>query len=136
MGVDVLVGERGWEIGASDFFHAFFSTVSYHLEPDGWGSQFPMLMNEFYQGRLPASHAKRARKELAKIHGQLSSIPPTEVVWDIEDRSKRPPWGDEISAEITSLANYFVTSNGKDLFEILEQALAEAERIGEDVVIQ
>jgi hypothetical protein len=29
------------EIGTGSFFHAFFSTISHHLEPKGWGTVYP-----------------------------------------------------------------------------------------------
>ncbi|WAH38665.1 Imm70 family immunity protein [Alicyclobacillus dauci] len=45
----------------------------------------------------------------------------TVVYWG-EILSKQP-WGTDITAEITSLSNYFVTSDGRDLFEVLFLAL-------------
>ena len=41
MSLDIRVGGGAWPLGSGDFVHAFFSTVSYHLETDGWGSRFP-----------------------------------------------------------------------------------------------
>jgi hypothetical protein len=58
------------------------------------------------------------------------------VVWDIEDRSRRPPWGDDIAPEITSLADYFVTNDGKDLFEVLFAALDDAARTNQGARIR
>ncbi len=57
---------------------------------------------------------------------KLKLFSPSEVVWDIEDLSKQPPWGDDISSDIKDLSNYFVTSDGKDMFEVLFYALNEA----------
>jgi 2,3-bisphosphoglycerate-dependent phosphoglycerate mutase len=54
-------------------------------------------------------------------------------VWDVEDRSKRPPWGDDISPDITSLANYFVTDDGRDLFEVFDEAVGYAARSGAEL---
>lgn len=31
--------------------------------------------------------------------------------------------GDDIASDITNLSNYFVTDDGKDLFEVLESAI-------------
>jgi 2,3-bisphosphoglycerate-dependent phosphoglycerate mutase len=136
MGVHVEVGEHSWEIGSASFLHAFFSTASVHLEPAGWGSRFPVLMRQLYQGRLSAAHVEEARQELADIRRGSGGFPPAAVVWDVEDRSKRPPWGDNMSPTITSLADYFVTSNGRDLFEVLAEAMGEAERSGCDMIIR
>src|SRR5690554_851207 len=111
MAVGIKVGSITDEIGTSDFFHAFFSTVSYNLEK-GWGSRFPALFEHLYQGSLEAELASAAIQELKLIKEELAAFAPSDVVWDIEDLSKQPPWGANISQEITSLANYFVTSTG------------------------
>jgi hypothetical protein len=51
-------------------------------------------------------------------------------VWDVEDRSKRPPWGDDISPDITDLGNYFVTEDGRDLIDVVAEAIGYAGRSG------
>jgi len=136
MSVGIQVGNRHREIGAGSFLHCFFSTVSSVLEPRGWGSRFPALMNRLYQGELPVGEIRNARSELETIRRELAAHPPSAVVWDIEDRSRRPPWGDDIAPEITSLADYFVTSAGQDLFEVLFAALDEAARSNQGARIQ
>ena len=125
MAVGIKVGSITDEIGTSDFLHAFFSTVSYNLE-QGWGSRFPALLNHLYQGSLEAELAPAAIQELKLIKEELAAFAPGKVVWDVEDLSKQPPWGANISPEITSLANYFVTSTGRDLISIFIEALDEA----------
>ena len=37
-----------YEVGHVDFLHSFFSTISYHLEPNGWGTKYPKLLNDLY----------------------------------------------------------------------------------------
>ncbi|MED4971226.1 Imm70 family immunity protein [Parageobacillus toebii] len=54
---------------------------------------------------------------------QLSKYSPEQVIWDINDLSKVPPWGDKISSKVTNLANYFATSDGKTFFEVLYNAM-------------
>lgn len=119
------LGNVSDEIGSPDFLHAFFSTISGTLEPAGWGTRFPALMGEFYRGELTRASASSARAELAAIRAELQSLPPDRVIWDIEDRSKRPPWGNDISAQITDLSNYFVTSAGRDLIGLVAECLEE-----------
>lgn len=135
-GIGIRVGHSYREIGTGSFLHCFFSTVSAVLEPRGWGSRFPTLMNRLYQGDLPDVDVEKARSELVTVRRELAAHPPSAVVWDIADRSQRPPWGDAIAPEITSLANYFVTSNGKDLFDVLLAALDEAAQSGRGTLIQ
>jgi 2,3-bisphosphoglycerate-dependent phosphoglycerate mutase len=123
MSVGFKVGSMFEEIGTPDFLHAFFSTASCRLEPNGWGTRFPELMCELYQGKLHAFKAEKALDDLSKIREELKSFKPNQVVWDINKRTAVPPWGSNISPEITDLSNYFVTSTGKDLIEVLSNCL-------------
>ncbi|MNY42199.1 hypothetical protein D3C86_1770640 [compost metagenome] len=63
-------------------------------------------------------------------------MPPACVVWDIENRQSKPPWGDNIASHITSLGNYFVSSTGRDVFDILEEALSASAEEQRDAVLQ
>ncbi|MDM0078727.1 Imm70 family immunity protein [Variovorax sp. J2P1-59] len=136
MAVGVTVGSITDELGAPSFVHSFFSTISAHCEPTGWGSRFPHLMNELYQGRLPHVKALLALAELQQAKATLSNLPPASVVWDIENRQPKPPWGDTIAPHITSLGNYFVSSTGRDVFSILEEALAASAEERRDAVLE
>lgn len=111
------------EIGASSFFHAFFSTISGNLEPKGWGTRFPALMNDLYQGALPPEKNQACLRELKIVKEELRQLPPGKVIWDYENRSKTPPWGTNIAKDITNLSNYFVTSTGRDLIDTLLDVL-------------
>lgn len=115
-----------YQVGHGDFLHSFFSTISYHLEPEGWGTKYPNLLKKLYNGRLPWSDVPLALSELEEIQARLERFEPKDVVWDIDDLGKRPPWGDNISADITNLSNYFITSDGRDLFEVLRKALRDS----------
>ena len=128
MTVGIKVGSIIDEIGSAAFLFAFFSTISANLE-QRWGARFPKLLTVLYQGRLPQSDATAALTELGIVQDELAGLPAQRVVWDINDRTKMPPWGDDISSDITDLSNYFVTSTGRDLIETLREAL-EALRDG------
>nr|WP_294814545.1 immunity 70 family protein [uncultured Sphingomonas sp.] len=134
MTVGIRVGSVTDEIGTGDFLHAFFSTASGRLE-DRWAQRFPALM-QLYDGRLSFERASEALAELSDIRSGLAGFPPDRVIWDIEDRAKTPPWGRDISADITSLSTYFVTSTGRDLIELLREALEASrdERLPAEIV--
>ena len=136
MSVGFRTGNFHYIVGNSAFLHAFFSTVSGRLEPAGWGSRFPALLGELYDGTLPAAHVVQARDELRTIAAELATLPPSAVIWDLENPAARPPWGDVISADITSLANYFVTADGRDLIWLLGECLDAALEDGADVTIE
>jgi Immunity protein 70 len=136
MTIGIRVGSIVDEIGAPSLVHAFFSTISAHCEPSGWGSRFPHLMNELYQGHLSSANAASALEELKEAKIKLSTLPPSKVIWDIEDLQAQPPWGTNIAADITNLGNYFVSSTGRDIFELFEEALNAAALNKKDATIE
>jgi 2,3-bisphosphoglycerate-dependent phosphoglycerate mutase len=135
MGLSAWVGDKHFEIGSSPFFKSWFSTILTRLEQGRWGSEYPAIMNDFYTGRLSAAKATQALRELHAIRQRLRAFPPEDIVWDFENRAAQPPWGKKISPHITSLSNYFATSDGHDLVDVLEEAFEESIRAGKDVTI-
>ena len=125
-----------YTIGTADFLHAFFSTVCGRLENEKWGSRFPHLMNELYQGVLPVKHLAAGTEELSQIKQELAQFAPDQVIWDIDDRSLTPPWGDNISDDITDLSNYFVTIEGEDFVSVVAAALDKAQQRNASLKIQ
>ena len=103
MAVGFKVKYYWYQIGRGDFLHSFFSTVAYNLENENWGSRFPIIMNELYQGKMSWMNVDKAIAELNVIKEELKAFSPDKVIWDIEDLSKQPPWGNNISKDITSL---------------------------------
>ena len=92
-------------------------------------------MNELYQGKLTNANVPNAKVELNTIESELKKLSPDKVIWDMEDPAKQPPWGKEISNQITDLSNYFVTSDGRDFLMILHKALDAAIEIEKDIII-
>lgn len=125
-----------YEIGTADFFHCFFSNISYYLENKKWGSKYPVIMTNLYEGKLKRQYINSAINELNDIQDEFKKISPLDVIWDIDDLSLTPPWGNNISSEITSLSNYFVTSDGRDLFHVIHLALQDAKELNEDLSIE
>lgn len=54
---------------------------------------------------------------------------PDKIIWDIENLAAQPPWGRNISSDITNLSNYFITSDGEDFITIFNRALKKAEEL-------
>lgn len=136
MAVGFEVDFYWYQIGAGDFLYSFFSTVAYHLEGGKWGKRFPVIMKKLYQGELKKKDVDKAIKELEIIRKELQSFTPDQVIWDIEDLSKQPPWGSDISEEITDLSNYYVTSDGEDFISVFMDALETAKEVGVGVEIK
>ena len=136
MAVGITVDGITDEIGHSSLLHAFFSTISAKCEPDGWGTRFPHIMNELYQGKLSHENSNLAMRELRAARKILDDASPSEVVWDYENRDSGPPWGDTISDSITNLGNYFLTPNGRNVFEVIDEALAASVDTKSDATIE
>ncbi|SKA41197.1 Immunity protein 70 [Chitinophaga eiseniae] len=123
-------------IGTGDFLHSFFSTIAYRLEGSEWGSRFPVLMNELFIDGIAPAQGDAVLRELAVIKKELSALPPDQVIWDIDDLSKQPPWGTGIASTINNLADYFVTSDGKKLIAVFETAIDTCIRIQKPLIIR
>jgi len=135
MAVGFKVDFLRYKVGTGDFLHSFFSTICQHLEDGKWGSRYPLIMKELYNGRLKWEDAKQVTDEISAIKDQLKDYSPDMVVWDLNDLSKKPPWGDKISPTITSLANYFVTSDGRDMFDVVLLALKDSASLKIDLEV-
>ena len=116
-------------IGNGAFVGSFFDTVTVLLENGKRGSSYPVFCR-FYNGvSLIGPEITALRKEVEDIQNRLKSFPPSKVVWDMENPDSKPPWGDNISPEITDLSNYFVTAYGNQLFRELYSAIDHAIRV-------
>lgn len=133
--VGLKTGFYWYEIGNWKFLYSFFSTISFRLENKLWGNKYPIIMNEFYRGKLGIDSLRLGLAEITNIQVQLSQFKPKDVVWNIDKLSEQPPWGNDISAEITDLSNYFVTCNGEDLIEVIREAMEKAVEINEELLI-
>jgi hypothetical protein len=136
MAVGVFVDPVFYMIGTGDFFNCFFSTVFVRAEDSEWGSKYPIIMNDLYNGAIKKENIRDALMELKELKTQLAQFPPTDVVWDFEDRNALPPWGNDISPEITDLSNYFVTGEGEDLLGVLKDAMEASLEIEEDLIVK
>lgn len=125
MAVAFRVGPLMYVLGTGSFLNSFFSTITFTLENNKRGSKFPVL-KKLFMGEITSDESKLALKELKIVKKQFSKLSPDEVVWDNEDFSKQPPWGDDIADTITDLSNYFVTSDGRQLFDVFEKALKDS----------
>lgn len=139
MGVGIEVGYSWFQIGRSDYFDSFFSTIAYYLENKKWGSEFPAVMRKMYAGKLTPDDAKLARNELLKIQEKLGKLKKEEfpIIWDARNLNLIPPeWAINPNEHVQTLKNYFVISDGRDLLEILLTAVNKAIEIDKDLHIK
>ncbi|WP_242143725.1 MULTISPECIES: Imm70 family immunity protein [unclassified Bacillus cereus group] len=126
-----------YEVGHPDFLHSFFSTMSYHTEPEGWGTKYPLLMKNLYFDKLNWEDVEEARKNLKEIQSILQKKKPEEIIWDIEDITKRPPWeGKALPSQVVDLVTYFAREDGKTFSDLLFKAFDFSETLKHEIVIR
>lgn len=133
--VGLYVDPLFYRIGTPSFFNSFFSSITFNLENNQRGAKYPMML-ELYNGVLKFENINRAKLELNIIKQEFSKLTTDKIVWDNTDLTKKTPWGNNIADRVTNLSNYFWTSDGKDLFEILNKAFDSAVEIKENVVVR
>lgn len=135
MSVSLRVGPIAYPIERADFLGSFFDTVTVRLEGGARGSRFPTLTALYRDGELSPDAAQLARAELANVERELRRRPPADVVWDIDKPDVSPPWGSDIADTITSLGDYFVTADGRQLIAVMDTALDVSARTGKPMRI-
>ena len=136
MSVGLMVGYNWWTIGEGSLFNSLFSTIYVRLENNQWGSRYPVIMNKLYWGDVPFESVESGIAELVSIQEELKKFLPQDVIWDFEDLSLTPPWGNNIAEHITNLSHYFITSSGKDSFEVLLTSFRFALEHGQNVSVK
>jgi len=126
MTVGIKLGSVTDELGEPSFFNAFFSTIVGLLENNVRGSRYPVISLDLYEGHISVKKLEQAISELNSIQQELLKYPPSAIIWDNKDLSKNPPWEKNVSSEVTSMANYFVSSTGRDVFAIISEVLSHA----------
>lgn len=105
------------EIGPGELLHSVFSTIGVRLENGKWGSRFPVVMHQLYQGSVSSPDANDAYEEMKVIKKELSELSPAMVVWDAENLKKEPPWGRAVGAHVASCAQYWITTTGRNIID-------------------
>ena len=118
------------EIGIDVVLHSLLSTVAVRLEDGEWGAHFPLILIKLYQGRLDALDADAALLELRQIQACLARLEPDKVIWDFNDFSRQPPWGEAVAPRIISLANYHTTNTGQCLLDEKFDCVRSLQRTG------
>ena len=117
------VADTTLRVGSPELLHAFFSTIAVRLEPLGWGTRFPALMNDLYDGELAPSRVETALSELLLARRELSFLAPDRVVMDADAPHLPSPWAGVAGRGAPDASKCFFTDEGRDLFDVLVAAL-------------
>lgn len=122
------------EIGSSELLEAFFATVGGRLEPEGWGSRFPELMEEFYEGRLASEQAPAVLGHLEQIAEELRQLPPGQAIFDHEFQDAPEPA--DVRGDAESLYDYFQARGNVPLVAVMIHLLEILRDEGGEAVIE
>lgn len=123
--------------GELNFVDAFFNTVCYRLENNRWGSRFPHLMRDLYNGKVEQKNINEFEKEVHTVEEELKKFKIQQVVYDLNDPTVEPPWHSSgISNELTNLSDYWVTNDGQKLFQNLYKAINSAKRTNQTLLLE
>lgn len=107
------------EVGTGDILYSLYSTVQVRL-PQATKDKAPLAIDFLKNGRCRSEKALDTAREINLLRDALSSVPPQDAVYDMNNPEKKAPWAGNISPVVTSCANLYTTADGKDLlFEIV-----------------
>ena len=110
--------KRYVDVGKSDSMYSLYSTISMLVLPNN--QEICKAVDFIKEGKCTCDNALDTAREMNRVRDLLSQIPPTDVIYDMQDLSKKAPWSDNISPVVTSCGNLFLTADGKDLlFELV-----------------
>jgi hypothetical protein len=124
-----------YQIGPSTLLFSFFSTVCLRLENNKWGSKYPFIMNELYQGKLKKENVDKAIPEINGIVKNFLKLSIDKAIWDIDNLDIEPPERPKITKDMKKLIDFFITNDGDNVVYLLNSALKRALELNEDVII-
>ena len=131
----LTVGDDSRPLAAQAIIEAFFATVSYCLEPDGWSSRFPVVLNGLYASRFePQQNADAALRELEIIERELKALPPERAIASLRNLARLDDAHSTVNRGAANLFEYFVVADGKTpILDELRQAVSTARQTGQPV---
>lgn len=87
------------------------------------------------QGSCESKDCAKTLMQLSEINDVLEKHAPTDAVWDVEHPNILAPWEGHLSADISSCANLYTTSEGESLIEALKSLLQFADSTRQSVVV-
>jgi hypothetical protein len=105
--------KRVVEIGTSDIWVSVISTIEVRLKL--FKQRVPLAMKFLQSGKCDSTDALETARQINMIRDELSKVSPEKAIYDYKNPKKKAPWEGKISPIITSCANLYTTSDGKDL---------------------
>jgi hypothetical protein len=122
----------GLEVGGYDDFHSFRTAIHARLEPGGWGSRYPILMNhEDASGIWAPEDAARLEGELLEIRDAFRRLPAA---------AAPDGWQRDVAASLrlepVTLHESFYDIDGRPLLDRLIELAQLAQRVRQPIWFQ
>jgi len=129
------VGRWSMTLGTQRTVNALGASIAYRLEPAAGAKRFPALLAELWRGRLAPARADAALIELDTVQRELAALPAEKAVWSVSDLRRQSDAGEPVDRSAKSLAEYFVTPEGRPLLDALREAIQRAKAQDEPLVV-
>ena len=113
-------------ISNENFLNSYFSTIAKRLEPKGWGTRFPYVMNEFYNGELFKEEVEKALEEILVIKEELQKVPKWRKVWNYSKEEKYVKEDDVGDKKAKNCYEYYINEGKKPITDIIIKIFREA----------
>lgn len=120
-------GELSVDVGSGAIWYSAYSTAMCLLA-DKTKEAIPKALSFLKTGECPIEQISVTKKEMEIVIKEFSSLKPEDAIYDLHNPEVAPPWKGEIAARVTSCANMYTTSDGKDLFSEVLTLLEYAEK--------
>lgn len=105
--------KRFVDVGSESIWKSVLSTAEIRL--DHMQKEIPLALKFMNTGACHYRDAFETARQFNLLRDAFSQIPPNEAVYDKDRRELKAPWESNLSGIITSCANLYTTSDGKDL---------------------
>ncbi|MCD7882799.1 MAG: immunity 70 family protein [Lachnospiraceae bacterium] len=110
--------KRTIDVGESEIWYSVYSTSEKRVYQAN--NKVPLALSFFKTGRCETKDALETARQFNLLRDEFSKYPPEKAVYDMKYPEKRAPWANNISPVVTSCANLYTTTDGKDLlFEVV-----------------
>lgn len=126
--------KRCVDVGSEGIWNSVLSTAKVRLE--SMKKHINLALDFLETGKCSAKNAFETARQFNLIRDAFSQIPPSNAVYDKDNRSSVAPWNGNLSGIVTSCGNLYTTSDGRDLLYEIVCILAYAHYMEVGVVCQ
>ncbi|MCC8105726.1 MAG: immunity 70 family protein [Clostridiales bacterium] len=106
------------DVGENEIWYSVYSTAEKRVHQAK--NKIPLAMSFLKTGQCEIKDALETARQFNFLRDEFSKFPPEKAVYDMRHPKKSAPWVNNISPVVTSCANLYTTTDGKDLlFEVV-----------------